>query len=99
MIATVTLNPSWDTVVVVDDLRIGEVNRSCREFSYAGGKGIDVARTVHRLGGQTCALGIVAGPNGQRLKASLSSEGIPHDFVEAEGDTRANVLLENRQDV
>ena len=97
MISTVTLNPSWDTVAVVDQLRIGEVNRSCREFSYAGGKGIDVSRTIHRLGGQTCALGLLAGTNGARIETYLSSEGITHDFIKVAGDTRSNILLENQQ--
>ena len=95
MICTVTLSPSWDTVAVVERLRMGEVNRSCRVFSYPGGKGIDVARTVRQLGGETLALGFVAGPNGERSKAALRAEGIPHDFVEVAGDTRSNILLEH----
>lgn len=98
MITTVTLSPSLDTVVVVGGLRIGEVNRSEKVFSYAGGKGIDVSRTVKQLGGNTCALGIVAGNNGRSVRRFLDEETISHDFLEVDGNTRNNILLECRDE-
>lgn len=96
MISTVTLNPSLDTVVILDKLKYSEVNRCERFFSYPGGKGIDVSRTIRKLGGETCALGIVGGSNGETLEKLLGKEGIPYDFVQVGGNTRNNILLECR---
>lgn len=39
MIYTVTFNPALDYVVFLDDLKLGDVNRSTRESIFYGGKG------------------------------------------------------------
>lgn len=98
MISTVTLNPSLDTVVVVEEIEFGEVNRSEIIFSYPGGKGIDVSRTIRKLGGETCALGVVAGNNGETITKLLDEEGIPHDFLKTGGNVRNNILLEAKSE-
>ena len=43
MIYTVTFNPALDYVVFLDDLKLGDVNRSTRESIFYGGKGINVS--------------------------------------------------------
>ena len=43
MIYTVTFNPSLDYVIQVDDLTLGEVNRTTSEKIYPGGKGNNVS--------------------------------------------------------
>ena len=42
MIYTVTLNPSIDYVINLDNLKTGKVNRVNDENIYPGGKGINV---------------------------------------------------------
>ena len=42
MIYTVTLSPSLDYIVEVDNFKIGAINRSKNERFYPGGKGINV---------------------------------------------------------
>lgn len=96
MISSVTLNPSLDTVVVVEDLASGEVNRSRDIFTYPAGKGVDAARTVKNLGGEVrCLCLLPRGVNGKVFKELLDAEGISGDFISVDGDMRTNLLLEN----
>ena len=41
MIYTVTFNPAIDYVIKVDNLTLGQVNRTTREYIFCGGKGIN----------------------------------------------------------
>lgn len=49
MIYTVTFNPSLDYVIQVDDLTLGEVNRTTSEKIYPGGKGNNVSVILSNL--------------------------------------------------
>ena len=57
MIYTVTFNPSLDYVIQVDDLTLGEVNRTTSEKIYPGGKGNNVSVILSNLGHKSKALG------------------------------------------
>ena len=47
MIYTVTFNPALDYVVFLDNLKLGDVNRSTRESIFYGGKGINVSTILN----------------------------------------------------
>ncbi|MGX9707734.1 fructose-1-phosphate kinase [Laceyella tengchongensis] len=96
MIYTVTLNPSIDFTVHVQTLRRGELNRMDQEQKYPGGKGINVSRILARIGVETTALGFVGGFTGTYLTKALTSEGVAHDFVRIDGDTRINIKLKEQ---
>ena len=49
MIYTVTLNPSIDYIMRLDDFQNGETNRAKVTELYAGGKGIMVSKLLHNL--------------------------------------------------
>ncbi len=93
MIITVTMNPAIDKTVDVDALNIGGMNRVKSVIQDAGGKGINVSKTVHALGGETLATGFLGGDAGRMIKYSLSQLGINHDFVNIEGETRTNTKI------
>ena len=93
MIATVTLNPAIDKSVTVRGFEIGKTNRGEVDRVDAGGKGINVAKALKRLGSTVCALGLVAGSNGRFILDALSAEGIPADFVHVSGETRVNLKI------
>lgn len=93
MIITVTMNPAIDKTVDVDTLNIGGMNRVKSIIQDAGGKGINVSKTIHALGGETLATGFLGGDAGRMIKYSLSQLGINHDFVTIEGETRTNTKI------
>ncbi|KJE27898.1 1-phosphofructokinase [Geobacillus kaustophilus] len=93
MIYTCTLNPSVDYIVHLDELHVGELNRSVKTFTFPGGKGINVSRVLKRLGVDSTALGFVGGFTGGFIESELRNEGIACDFVHVLGQTRINVKL------
>lgn len=50
MIYTVTLNPSIDCIVNVDNLIYGSTNRAVSQSFHFGGKGINVSAVLSQLG-------------------------------------------------
>ncbi|PGL71127.1 1-phosphofructokinase [Bacillus sp. AFS055030] len=96
MIYTVTLNPSIDYIVEVDDIRLGKINRMKRENKFPGGKGINVSRVLKRLDVKSIALGFVGGFTGDFIKNVLENEKVTSDFVQVEGDSRINIKLKSQ---
>ena len=93
MIYTVTLNPSIDYIVRLENLELGSVNRMDSDDKYAGGKGINVSRILKRLDIDNTATGFIGGFTGRFIEESLVEEGITTDFVQVEEDTRINVKV------
>ncbi len=93
MIATITLNPSLDRRITVDGLKMDESNRWSGLHLYAGGKGIDVSRAIHEMGGQTIAYGFIGGREGRNLEILLDEEEVPFSFTPIEQETRTNFII------
>ncbi|HEL1119869.1 1-phosphofructokinase [Streptococcus equi] len=98
MIYTVTLNPSIDFIVRIDQLDIGAVNRMVSDDTFAGGKGINVSRILQRLGIDNTATGFLGGFTGRFIKESLAAESIHTDFVTVDQDTRINVKIKSAEE-
>lgn len=73
MIYTVTLNPSVDYIVHVEDFTVGGLNRSSYDTKYPG-KGINVSRLLKRHHVASKALGFVGGFTGEYIKTFLREE-------------------------
>ncbi len=97
MIITVTLNPTMDKTVEVDELVPGETNRVKDVRTDPGGKGIDVSRVLRTLGMSSLAMGFVSGSIGRFVEASLNEAGILDDFIHTPGQTRTNVAIVEHQ--
>lgn len=95
MVYTVTLNPAVDYVVELDNLKMGDINRTSNEKIFFGGKGINVSIVLQRLGIETTAMGFIAGFTGKALENSLRFEGVHTDFLEADGFTRINIKIKS----
>jgi 1-phosphofructokinase len=95
MIYTLTLNPSVDYIVNVDDVILGKLNRTKSEAKFPGGKGINVSRLLSSMGVKSIATGFLGGFTGTYVKDYLNNEGIETAFVEVEEDTRINIKLKS----
>ena len=94
MIYTVTFNPAIDYVVELVSFKIGEINRTTREYMNLGGKGVNVSRVLTNLEVPNVALGFVAGFTGDALRNGLERMGVKTDFISLEeGNTRINVNI------
>ena len=93
MIATITLNPSLDVTITVHGLALDDTNRWTNLRLYAGGKGVDVSRAIHEMGGRTIAFGFIGGSAGRQLEILLDEEGVPYMFTPIKGETRTNFII------
>jgi 1-phosphofructokinase len=99
MIYTVTFNPALDFIVGVDNLRLGQINRTSYEKILPGGKGINVSIVLGNLGHTSVALGFAAGFTGQEIQARTESYGVKCDFIQvAHGLSRINVKIKSDQE-
>ena len=74
MVYTLTVNPSIDYIVSVQNFSTGKVNRSASEKVLAGGKGINVSTVLNNLGVENVALGFVAGFTGEKIESLLNEK-------------------------
>jgi 1-phosphofructokinase family hexose kinase len=93
MIITVTLNAAIDRTVAVPNFRLGHRHRAVESRTVAGGKGINVARALERLGRPVVATGFAGGPTGDRVQEQLREEDVLTDFTRIAGETRINMAV------
>lgn len=92
-VLTFTPNPAIDASTTVERV-IPERKLRCRSPRFdPGGGGINVARVIHRLGGDATALFIGGGPTGERLRQLLERDGVASRVVCCEQWTRENVTV------
>lgn len=96
MIITVTLNPSLDRTVEVDDLARGRVLRAKDTHLHPGGKGVNVTRALLANGIPSRAVVPVAGAEGEQLIELLTAEQVDTVVVPVSGRTRSNITIAER---
>jgi 1-phosphofructokinase family hexose kinase len=93
MIITVTLNTAIDKTLEVPNFRIGRRHRSVAQTTMPGGKGVNVARAIKRLGRPVIATGFAGGATGTRIVEALTAESILTDFVRIGEESRTNTAV------
>jgi len=93
MILTVTLNPAVDKTYTAGELITGHANRMRTAMSFAGGKGINVARVLRQYGQLVCATGFLGGYAGDFIEDTLLDKQVECQFVRVEGETRSNINI------
>ncbi|ONI39026.1 1-phosphofructokinase [Candidatus Epulonipiscium fishelsonii] len=96
MIYTITLNPSLDYIMKLDNFVSAGVTRSTEEKIFIGGKGINVSTILRELGVKSKALGFISGFTGEYIVNVLNKKNIDTDFINVEnGFTRINVKIKS----
>ena len=97
MILTVCMSPCVDVTVEVDAFNVGKTNVVKRKAISLGGKALNVAIGVKRLGEESFATGLMYSENGQMFERLLHSEGVPFSFVWNKGRVRENYKFIDRR--
>lgn len=93
MILTVTLNAAIDKRYVVENMKMGEVNR-VKECTYVpGGKGLNVSKPASIYGAEVVATGFVGGHAGNYIEDALTPFGIKSAFYHVEGESRSCINI------
>lgn len=90
MVLTVCMSPSVDVTVELDSLNVGRTNVAKRKTISFGGKGLNVAIGVARLGCQSHTTGLMYNENGYMFENVLDREGVPYTFIWNKGRVREN---------
>lgn len=93
MILTLTLNPCIDLEVELKRLVRDDINRVLAMRREAGGKGINVSRCVHALGGKTLAIAPFGGHMGMDFLNRFCTTRIRAKLVPVGGETRMNINI------
>jgi 1-phosphofructokinase family hexose kinase len=93
MIITVTLNAAIDKSLVVPNFRLGRRHRTVEQRTMAGGKGVNIARTLKALGQPVIATGFTGGATGTHIVEQLTEESILNDFVRIREESRTNTSV------
>ena len=93
MIITVTLNPALDKTLEVPNFTPGRRHRTVDQVTMPGGKGVNVARAIKRLGQPVIATGLTGGATGTRIVEALNGEAILNSFVRIREESRTNTAV------
>ncbi len=93
MILTVTLNAALDKTLEVPNFTPGRRHRSVEQTTMPGGKGVNIARAIKRLGQPVITTGFAGGATGNRIIAALNDESILNGFVRIREESRTNTAV------
>src|SRR5579859_1114204 len=93
MIITVTLNAALDKTLEVPNFTPGRRHRTVDQTTMPGGKGVNVARALKRLGQPVIATGLAGGATGARIIEALGDEAILNGFVRVREESRTNTAV------
>lgn len=93
MIITVTLNAAMDKTLEVPSFTPGRRHRTVDQTTMPGGKGVNIARALKRLGQPVIATGFAGGPTGSRIVEALDHESVLNDFVRIADESRTNTAV------
>lgn len=96
MITAVSLNPSIDRTLAVENFTTGGLNRVLSQTDVAAGKGVNVALAAAALGSDSECIGFMYREGGSLFEKRLHEGGVHSDFMWCEGAVRVNVKVFDR---
>jgi tagatose 6-phosphate kinase len=97
VIVVVALNPALDVTHHLDAVDWAGVNRPASVSALPGGKGLNVARTLRRLGADVLLLGLAGGSTGAAVRTGLAAAGVPAIFTDTEAESRRTFAVVDAQ--
>ncbi|HEX9327568.1 MAG TPA: 1-phosphofructokinase family hexose kinase [Reyranella sp.] len=95
-IVTLTVNPAVDLATQAKSVQPGHKIRTFGERYDAGGGGINVARVISELGGETLALFASGGVTGRFVEEMLTTAKVPWQAVQIQGACRISVTVRDQ---
>lgn len=96
MITSISLNPSIDRTLTVDNFAAGRLNRVISSSDVAAGKGINVALTFSALGLDAECIGFMYRDSASLFERRLMVNSTAYDFIWCEGSARTNIKVLDR---
>jgi 1-phosphofructokinase family hexose kinase len=90
MILTVCANPCIDYTLYINDFKENKLNRVIKKVESLGGKAINVAIAVKRLGYDSYSTGFMFEDGYKKYHERLSKEDVPFIYTMCEGSIRHN---------
>lgn len=97
MIATVTLNPALDKIIILDEIKNFDNNKIKEEKFDIGGKGTHVSSVLSDLGLKNIAIGVLGGYAGSILESLLNKKAVECRFIYPPNyETRTSYIIIER---
>lgn len=90
MVLSVCMSPCKDVTIELDSLIVGKTNVVKTKKTTLGGKALNVAVGVARLGERSTATGFMYEDGGEAFESALTREKVVYDFVNCAGRVREN---------
>lgn len=87
------MNPSFDKTASVERLVVGEVNRLRNTRVDVGGKGVNVAIVLKRLGVPVECVGCLGERDRETFLRMIEKEGVSFEYLKVQGEVRTNLKL------
>lgn len=91
MIYILSLNPCVDKTLSLPKMDLDNPNRVLLERTDVGGKGVNVARVIHALGGNGLLMGFDYA--GKPVENAMEKEGVSCALIPVDGDMRVNLKI------
>ena len=93
MILTITPNAAIDKTYTVESFGLDRVHRPSDSKTVPGGKGINVVRVLNELEHKGLITGFIGGKNGDSIIEGLDEEGLAHDFIRVNDESRLCIAV------
>jgi 1-phosphofructokinase family hexose kinase len=93
MILCITPNPAIDRTLILPNLAVGHIHRAQQVIVAAGGKGLNVARAIRTIGGESFCMGFAGGHSGHLLADLAKSDGQNSAWTWTDSETRTCTIL------
>ncbi len=93
MIITVTLNPAFDHLLFLPEIKLSTFNRAEETLRMPGGKGVNVACSLAVMGEEVAATGFLGAQGSRMFEESLAKLGVTTAFIYVDQGIRTDFFV------